>query len=131
MAFGFPAGRGGGFGFGGGGARADSDSVRARAVALVCDGDGHEDLVERGNRTPARGLPPGLGGDGRLVDLLGGPVQDAELSQPSPSPTGGRRTGRGKGDAEWMATGGADGRAHPGGLLGYDRLGALARGFRD
>ena len=27
--------------------------------------------------------------------------------------------------------GGADGRAHPGGLLGYDRLGALARGFRD
>ena len=30
-----------------------------------------------------------------------------------------------------MAAGGADGRAHPGGLLGYDRLGALVRGFRD
>jgi 3-oxoacyl-[acyl-carrier-protein] synthase II len=35
------------------------------------------------------------------------------------------------GEAEWMVAGGADGRAHPGGLLGYDRLGALARGFRD
>jgi len=35
------------------------------------------------------------------------------------------------GEADWMAAGGADGRAHPGGLLGYDRLGALARGFRD
>ena len=36
-----------------------------------------------------------------------------------------------EGEAEWMAAGGADGRAHPAGLLGYDRLGALARGFRD
>ena len=35
------------------------------------------------------------------------------------------------GEADWMVAGGADGRAHPGGLLGYDRLGALARGFRD
>ena len=35
------------------------------------------------------------------------------------------------GEADWMAAGGADGRTHPGGLLGYDRLGALARGFRD
>ena len=35
------------------------------------------------------------------------------------------------GEADWMAAGGADGRAHPGGLLGYDRLGALARGFRE
>lgn len=35
------------------------------------------------------------------------------------------------GEADWMAAGGADGRVHPGGLLGYDRLGALARGFRD
>ena len=35
------------------------------------------------------------------------------------------------GEADWMAAGGADGRVHPGGLLGYDRLGALARGFQD
>lgn len=35
------------------------------------------------------------------------------------------------GDADWMVAGGSDGRVHPGGLLGYDRLGALARGFRD
>jgi 3-oxoacyl-(acyl-carrier-protein) synthase len=35
------------------------------------------------------------------------------------------------GEADWMAAGGADGRAHPGGLLGYDRLGALARGFQE
>ena len=35
------------------------------------------------------------------------------------------------GEADWMAAGGADGRVHPGGLLGYDRLGALARGFRE
>ena len=35
------------------------------------------------------------------------------------------------GEADWMVAGGADGRVHPGGLLGYDRLGALARGFRD
>ena len=30
-----------------------------------------------------------------------------------------------------MTAGGSDGRVHPGGLLGYDRLGALARGFRE
>jgi 3-oxoacyl-(acyl-carrier-protein) synthase len=36
-----------------------------------------------------------------------------------------------EGEADWMAAGGADGRVHPGGLLGYDRLGALARGFRE
>jgi len=36
-----------------------------------------------------------------------------------------------EGEAEWMAAGGADGRTHPGGLLGYDRLGALARGLGD
>jgi 3-oxoacyl-(acyl-carrier-protein) synthase len=36
-----------------------------------------------------------------------------------------------EGETDWMAAGGADGRAHPGGLMGYDRLGALARGFRD
>lgn len=35
------------------------------------------------------------------------------------------------GEADWMVAGGADGRVHPGGILGYDRLGALARGFRD
>ena len=35
------------------------------------------------------------------------------------------------GEADWMGAGGADGRVHPGGLLGYDRLAALARGFRD
>ena len=35
------------------------------------------------------------------------------------------------GEADWMVAGGADGRVHPGGLLGYDRLGALARGFRE
>ena len=35
------------------------------------------------------------------------------------------------GEADWMVAGGADGRVHPGGLLGYDRLGALARGFQD
>jgi 3-oxoacyl-[acyl-carrier-protein] synthase II len=35
------------------------------------------------------------------------------------------------GEVDWMVAGGADGRAHPGGVLGYDRLGALARGFRD
>ena len=35
------------------------------------------------------------------------------------------------GEAAWMVAGGADGRVHPGGFLGYDRLGALARGFRD
>jgi 3-oxoacyl-(acyl-carrier-protein) synthase len=35
------------------------------------------------------------------------------------------------GEADWMVAGGSDGRVHPGGLLGYDRLGALARGFRD
>ena len=40
------------------------------------------------------------------------------------------RLGR-DGEADWMVAGGADGRVHPGGLLGYDRLGALARGFRD
>ena len=36
-----------------------------------------------------------------------------------------------EGEVDEMVTGGADGRAHPGGLLGYDRLGALARGFRE
>lgn len=36
-----------------------------------------------------------------------------------------------EGESDWMAAGGADGRAHPGGLMGYDRLGALVRGFRD
>jgi 3-oxoacyl-(acyl-carrier-protein) synthase len=36
-----------------------------------------------------------------------------------------------EGEADEMVAGGADGRVHPGGLLGYDRLGALARGFRD
>ena len=36
-----------------------------------------------------------------------------------------------EGEADWMVAGGADGRVHPGGLLGYDRLGALARGCRD
>ena len=35
------------------------------------------------------------------------------------------------GEADEMVAGGADGRVHPGGLLGYDRLGALARGFRE
>ena len=35
------------------------------------------------------------------------------------------------GEVDEMVAGGADGRAHPGGLLGYDRLGALARGFRE
>lgn len=35
------------------------------------------------------------------------------------------------GEADEMVAGGADGRAHPGGLFGYDRLGALARGFRE
>jgi len=35
------------------------------------------------------------------------------------------------GEVDWMAAGGADGRVHSGGILGYDRLGALARGFRD
>lgn len=35
------------------------------------------------------------------------------------------------GEADWMAAGGADGRVHPGGFLGYDRLGALVRGFQD
>ena len=35
------------------------------------------------------------------------------------------------GEADWMVAGGADGRVHPGGILGYDRLGALARGFRN
>jgi 3-oxoacyl-(acyl-carrier-protein) synthase len=35
------------------------------------------------------------------------------------------------GEVDEMAAGGADGRAHPGGLLGYDRLGTLARGFRE
>jgi len=36
-----------------------------------------------------------------------------------------------EGEVDEMVTGGADGRAHPGGLLGYDRLGVLARGFRE
>ena len=36
-----------------------------------------------------------------------------------------------EGEADEMVAGGADGRVHPGGLLGYDRLGALARGFRE
>ena len=36
-----------------------------------------------------------------------------------------------QGEVDEMVAGGADGRAHPGGLLGYDRLGALARGFRE
>jgi len=36
-----------------------------------------------------------------------------------------------EGEVDEMVAGGADGRAHPGGLLGYDRLGALARGFRE
>ena len=36
-----------------------------------------------------------------------------------------------EGEADWMVAGGADGRVHPGGLLGYDRLGALARGYRE
>jgi 3-oxoacyl-(acyl-carrier-protein) synthase len=35
------------------------------------------------------------------------------------------------GEVDEMVAGGADGRAHPGGLLGYDRLGALAPGFRE
>ena len=35
------------------------------------------------------------------------------------------------GEVDWMVAGGADGRVHPGGILGYDRLGALARGFRE
>ena len=35
------------------------------------------------------------------------------------------------GEVDEMVAGGADGRAHPGGVLGYDRLGALARGFRE
>ena len=35
------------------------------------------------------------------------------------------------GEVDWMTAGGSDGRVHPGGLLGYDRLGALARGFRE
>ena len=36
-----------------------------------------------------------------------------------------------EGEVDEMVTGGADGRVHLGGLLGYDRLGALARGFRE
>jgi len=36
-----------------------------------------------------------------------------------------------EGEVDEMVAGAADGRAHPGGLLGYDRLGALARGFRE
>jgi 3-oxoacyl-(acyl-carrier-protein) synthase len=36
-----------------------------------------------------------------------------------------------EGEADEMVAGGADGRANPGGVLGYDRLGALARGFRE
>jgi len=36
-----------------------------------------------------------------------------------------------QGEVDEMVAGGADGRAHPGGLLGYERLGALARGFRE
>lgn len=36
-----------------------------------------------------------------------------------------------EGKTDWMVAGGADGRVHPGGILGYDRLGALARGFRE
>lgn len=35
------------------------------------------------------------------------------------------------GEVDWMVAGGADGRVHPGGILGYDRLGALTRGFRE
>jgi 3-oxoacyl-[acyl-carrier-protein] synthase II len=35
------------------------------------------------------------------------------------------------GEVDEMVAGGADGRANPGGMLGYDRLGALARGFRE
>lgn len=35
------------------------------------------------------------------------------------------------GEVDWMVGGGSDGRVHPGGLLGYDRLGALVRGCRD
>jgi len=35
------------------------------------------------------------------------------------------------GEVDEMVAGGADGRANPGGVLGYDRLGALARGFRE
>ena len=35
------------------------------------------------------------------------------------------------GEADGMVAGGADGRVHPAGLLGYDRLGALVRGFRE
>ena len=35
------------------------------------------------------------------------------------------------GEADEMVAGGADGRVHPAGLLGYDRLGALVRGFRE
>jgi len=36
-----------------------------------------------------------------------------------------------EGEVDEMVAGGADGRANPGGVLGYDRLGALARGFRE
>jgi 3-oxoacyl-(acyl-carrier-protein) synthase len=35
------------------------------------------------------------------------------------------------GQADWMLAGGSDGRVHSGGLLGYDRLGALVRGCRE
>lgn len=35
------------------------------------------------------------------------------------------------GEADEMVAGGADGRVHPAGLLGYERLGALVRGFRE
>jgi len=35
------------------------------------------------------------------------------------------------GEVDWMVAGGADGRVHPGGILGYDRIGALVRGYRD
>ncbi len=35
------------------------------------------------------------------------------------------------GQTDWMVAGGSDGRVHSGGLLGYDRLGALVRGCRE
>ena len=62
-------------------------------MAVVCDGDGNEDLVERGDRAGSRGVRLGCGDHGGLVELVGGALQNAQLPQPDPGEAGGWQAG--------------------------------------
>ena len=53
-----------------GGDRIGSDPGGGWDLAVVCDGDGDEDMVERGDRTGFGGVRFGFGGYGGLVELV-------------------------------------------------------------